>query len=103
MERIKLTKNQKQVLRMVANGSGLRPYDYPREAFNSAMAALQHKGLVRAVFDEGHDVADAALTHKGMAYMEENPGLCNPINWWRITILALVAYLAAMIVWMIIN
>ncbi len=103
MERIKLTKNQKRVLRMVAQGQDVCPAEFPSHTFNASVRFLQQQGLMDATFDEGGSVEDSKLTNEGRQYLAENPGLCNPINWWRITILSMVAYLVAMIVWMIIK
>lgn len=77
MERIKLTKREKKVLRALQTDTfdSLSPED------KHAVFSLQSKGLVRAYYCEGGDVADARLSLKGECYMEQNPKLRNPFNW----------------------
>lgn len=81
MERIKLSKNEKAVLRMVAGGQGTCPADYPLHIFNAAVRSLDRKGLVHGVYEDDGNVADSRLTQDGRMYMAENPNLRNPINW----------------------
>lgn len=82
MERIKLTKREKKVLRALQTDTfdSLSPED------KHAVFSLQSKGLVRAYYCEGGDVADARLSLKGECYMEQNPKLRNPFNWIRLAL-----------------
>lgn len=53
MERIKLSKSEKQVLRMVASGLHQCPDEYPSHTFSAAVRVLKGKELVTAHFREG--------------------------------------------------
>lgn len=81
MERMKLNNNEKQVLRMVANGQGVCPAEYPLHLFNASVRSLHNAGLVQGAFEEGGGVADSRLTQYGRQYLAENPRLANPVDW----------------------
>ncbi|MBR3591141.1 MAG: hypothetical protein IKL43_09090 [Alistipes sp.] len=81
MERIKLSKSEKQVLRMVASGLHQCPDEYPSHTFSAAVRVLKGKELVTAHFREGGGVLDVRTTDYGKQYMAEYPHLRNPINW----------------------
>lgn len=102
MERIKLTKNQKQVLRMVANGQGVCPAEFPSHTFNASVRLLQQQGLVKAAYGEGGGVVDSELTDEGRQYLAENPRLRNPIDWGKmgvyIAIASLIVGIAALFI-----
>ena len=53
MERIRLGKDEKKVLRMVAVGRGVCPSEYPSHAFNASVRSLEQKGLVKGAYEEG--------------------------------------------------
>ena len=92
MERITLSRNEKEVLRMIAGGQGICPAEYPLHTFNAAVRSLAGKGLVQGAYEEGSNVADAMLTQVGRQYLAENPNLRNPINWGRLaTLIAAVS------------
>lgn len=80
MERIKLSKNEKVVLRLMAH-YGLRPKEYPEHKYNAGVRQLTQKGLVKALYQDGGDLVDVILTDQGEQYMAENPKLTNPVNW----------------------
>ena len=86
MERVKLTKSEKTVLRMVAGG--IRPKEFPTHIYTSSVMSLEHIGLVKAYWgEEGGLPVDTELTDHGAMYLAENPGLHNPIDWkWVVTI-----------------
>ena len=89
MERIRLTKREKRVLRTLSQQgfAALSEFDA------AAIRSLDNQGLVRGAYTEGGDVDDARLTNYGKEYIADNPNLRNPIDWkWIIsTFLAAVA------------
>ena len=97
MERIFLSKEEKTVLRMLANGCGC-PDTYPRHVFVSAVGSLEWKGLAQGAWTEGYDLDDARITRQGKVYLAQNPTLRNPVDWrWVITTaIATVAAVAGM-------
>lgn len=84
MERIRLSRNEKAVLRMVASGQGVCPAEYPSYIFNASVRALKHLGLVQGAFEEGGGVVDSRMTERGRQYLAENPRLTNPIEWGKV-------------------
>lgn len=81
MERIRLTRNEKVVLRLTAMGKG-RPADYAVTKYNAAVRLLEGKALVKAVWaEESENPLLVRITENGTAYLTENPALHNPINW----------------------
>lgn len=88
MERINLSKSEKDVLRMVAVGQCVCPAEYPLHTFNAAIRSLDSKGLVRGAYEEGGNVIDAMMTRGGRQYMSINPNLRNPVNWGMVATLA---------------
>ncbi len=80
MERIKLTKREKDVLRTLqTKGSdGLSMFDKP------AVRTLAEKGLVDAMFEEGGGVVDSKLSDMGIEYLRDYPDLKDPVNWTKI-------------------
>ncbi len=81
MERIKLTKSEKETLRIVMLSDGTCPSTYPVHTFSSSIRSLQRKGLVDATFINTGEVWFAQLTDEGKQYISQNPSLRNPINW----------------------
>ena len=84
MERIKLTKAQKCVYRMIASGQGACPAEYPSHTFNAAVRTLHKYELVQGSFAEGGNVVDSRLTPLGRQYLADNPRLTNPIDWGKV-------------------
>ncbi len=81
MERIRLTRNEKVVLRLTAMGKS-RPADYAAHLYVAAVRSLERQQLVKAVWaEETKEPIHAALTPYGEAYLAQNPALRNPINW----------------------
>ena len=97
MERIKLTKEEKQVLRLVEHYEQC-PSTYPPKMFQACVYTLEQKGLVNAIWSTGHELAGAKLTYLGKAYMTVNPKLRNPIDLERITLAIASVSLALAIV-----
>ena len=99
MERIKLTRNEKVVLRLTAMGKG-KPTDFAVTKYNAAVRLLESKALVKAVWaEESENPLLVRITENGTAYLTGNPALRNPINWQLLaTIAAAVAAVAALFV-----
>ena len=102
MKRIRLSSEEKTVLRMLANGCGC-PDIYPRHVFVSAVGSLERKGLAQGAWTEGYDLEDARITRQGMVYLSQNPTLRNPVDWkWVVTtavaVLAAVAGIASLLI-----
>lgn len=92
MQKIWLTKEEKRLLRTLANGGNIQN----KWAF--ALYPLVQKQLVAAAREEGGGFVDARLTRAGRAYLAANPTLRNPIPWPAlhiVTTLLTVAFLAA--------
>ena len=83
MERIKLSKDEKKVLLLVASG-GDCPDSFPAHVFARCVRTLELRGLVKGAYVEGGGVEAARLTSDGRVFLAENPKLRNPINWVRI-------------------
>lgn len=93
-----LSKSEKTVLRMVANGQGVCPAEYPLHAFNAAVGSLHKKYLVEGSFDEKGGVIVSRLTQQGRQYIAENPRLRNPVDWGVIaTLIATVSAIASIV------
>ena len=85
--RIKLTKQEKRVLRHVVKFGKEQPRNITPIMFHFCLSTLSEKGLVE-FHSNSNIILDAGLTLKGCAYMEENPKLRNPIDWkWIISII----------------
>ena len=77
MERIRLTKREKAVLRILSK----QGYEALSEFDASAVRSLSGLGFVKAAFTEGGGVEDAKLTTKGKEYLRDYPSLRNPVDW----------------------
>jgi hypothetical protein len=95
MERIKLTKEEKQAFRIVAEFGGKCPATYPKHVFTASIRSIERKGLVKANYLIGGYVWSAKLAEEGKHYLAVNPNLHNPINW--NLILAIVGVLISII------
>lgn len=93
MERIRLSKAEKQVFLHVKEHGEEQPRSITPVMFLYCLSTLREKGLMefRADYDE---VVRAGLTIKGAAYIEQNPKLTNPVDWKGIITLALAAMTA---------
>lgn len=95
MERIRLSSEEKKVLRELRRGNTDVPVGMCHYAYFDAVVSLTEKRLIlsRTNYDE---VIDTRLTPKGYAYMNGNPRLLNPVNWTMVAaIAACVAAVAA--------
>lgn len=99
MERIRLSKSEKEVFRLVANCKGKRPATYPAHTFNQAAHSLKQKGLAVVKFYTNREVCTIYLTDMGKQYLSENPSLRNPVDWAKVSaITAIVSLLVSLLV-----
>ena len=99
MERIRLARNEKKVLRMVAAGHVICLTEYPSHTFSASVRSLEGKGFVRGAYEEGGNVVDVMITPVGRLYIAKNPSLRNLISWkWIVT--AAIAFAVLFIFWM---
>lgn len=96
MERIKLSRKEKQVLRLLSMKEKKRPDMFPEHEYNPALRSLERKGLVKVIWVQGNTVWHVSLTNEGNMYLSENPNLYNPINWELVigVISAIIAFVA---------
>ncbi len=80
MEEIRLSKNEKKVLRLIVSGNDC-PDTFPMHIFVGCIRSLERKGLVKGAYTEGGGVEAARLTSEGRCLLAENPKLSNRINW----------------------
>ena len=98
MERVRLTKDEKRVLRRLQRHAGSSMKRIERLAFAPAVRSLEQKGLVCGYWSEEAGLADAVLTESGEAYLFLNPHLRNPVDWNKVAaIAACISALAAVI------
>ncbi len=97
MERISLTKDEKRVLRLVAQDGDYLPALCPESVYIGCVRSLERKGLVKGAYVEGGGVEAVRLTDEGRLLLASNPKLANPINWrWTTTtIIAVIGALSA--------
>jgi hypothetical protein len=81
MERIRLSKSEKEVIRLLNTGVANVPGNVVRKGYSHTAHSLQDKGLVRCTYLVNGEVWDMRLTQFGKEYLFENPRLYNPINW----------------------
>ena len=80
MQRIKMTRNEKQILRLLAAENDCPPTT-PHHLFVAGCIGLENKGLARCSWASGCELASAELSYRGKAYIEAYPSLRNPIDW----------------------
>ena len=81
MERIRLTKEEKQAFRIVSEFGGECPVTYPKHVFAASVRSIERKGLVKASYLVDGQVWSVKLTVEGKHYLAVNPNLHNPVNW----------------------
>ena len=86
MERIKLTKREKRVLRTLSR----QGFDALSEFDAAAIRSLDNHGLVQGAYIEGGGVEGARLTTYGKEYLADNPRLRNPVNWGKVAAIAAI-------------
>lgn len=90
MKRIRLSRNEKRLLRNIALRADYWPDGMSKAALAACAGSLSDAGFIRAAFSSGHELYAAELTHKGAMYLQENPHLHNPTDWSRVAAIAAV-------------
>ena len=90
MERVKLSKNEKKVMRCIAS-EGRCADSFQAEIYSRCARSLERKGLVKGGYIEGGEAESARLTPDGRDHLAVNPNLTNPINRGMIIIIAIAA------------
>lgn len=100
MEKIKLTKDEKKVLRLLSKHGAASLDTIARSRARRALRSLEEKSLTKAAWIEGGDFEAVRLTRDGRDYLIENPKLRNPINWSLIipTVVSILAVISSIIV-----
>ena len=95
VERIRLTKTQRRVIRLLSRYDSSALDTLPRSDVRRALRSLDDMGLTKTAWIEGGDFEVVRLTISGRDYMIENPKLRNPVNrqWVITTAIATVAAL----------
>lgn len=96
MEKIKLSSNEKKVLRSISM-KDRKPETMSKSGFYTAVRSLERHGLVHAMYEEGNGVVDARLTDEGVTYLSENPSLRNPVDWQIVAISTAIGVLISII------
>jgi hypothetical protein len=81
MTGIYLTDDEKKALLNIVLGYSSIPSGMGEDTYSDCVSELEGKGLVHAMWAEGHRVVDARPTSKGRSYVHSNPTMRNPINW----------------------
>lgn len=98
MERIRLSIEEKKILRELKRGSSSVPDGMDNYTFFDAVVSLRDKRLVKAITEYDTDVHGLKLTAKGHAYIQNNKRLTNPINWSVVAAIgAIIAAIAAVL------
>ena len=79
--RIKLTKQEKLILKRLQQGVADKPENVSDAMYRWSLVNLSGHGFLLIAFSSGSEVVSYELTLKGKAYLESNPKLRNPINW----------------------
>lgn len=80
--RIKLTKQEKLIMKRLQQGITDKPDDMSGTMFQWSVTNLSRHGLISVIFlYDSYKIFEWKLTLKGKAYLESNPKLYNPINW----------------------
>ena len=79
--RIKLTKQEKLIMKRLQQGIADKPDDMSGTMFQWSVTSLSRRGFLWVAYSSGGVIVSCELTFKGKAYLESNPKLYNPINW----------------------
>ena len=79
--RIKLTKQEKLIMKRLQQGVADKPEDMSDAMFDWSVTNLSRHGFLLVAYSSGGVIVSYELTFKGEAYLESNPKLYNPINW----------------------
>ena len=99
MERIRLTKREKAVMRILSN----QGYEALSEFDASAVRSLSERGFVKAAFTEGGGVEDAKLSTMGKEYLRDYLSLRNPFDWEKVAAILLFVTVFAIVVKLVIK
>lgn len=99
MERIRLTKEEKEAFRILYDGKINTTTDLQRiGSLSYEFEALERLGFARCAWSEGHAIEDVAITSKVHRYVDHNPKLHNPIDWEKVAaIAAIISVIVAVI------
>lgn len=97
MERIKLSKNEKRLLRNIGAGLDYWPDNISDQQISHSLASLENKGLILVAWSSGMYPVASELTDFGRVYLDSNPYLFNPVDWVKIGALAAIISALAMI------
>ncbi len=81
--RIKLTKQEKQIMKRLQQGVTGKPEGMSDAMFSWSVTSLSRRGFLWVAYSSGGVIVSCELTFKGEAYLESNPKLYNPINWYK--------------------
>lgn len=85
--RIKLTKQEKQIMKRLQQGVADKPENMSDAMFRWSVTNLSNHLLISVLYFE-NSIPKWEFTLKGKAYLESNPRLRNPIDWkWIISII----------------
>lgn len=90
MERAKLSKTEKKVMRCIAS-EGRCADSFHAEVYSRCARSLERKGLIKGGYIKGGEADSARLTPDGRDYLAVNPNLTNPTNRGMIIIIAIAA------------
>lgn len=98
MQRVKLTRNERMVLRLLNAGLDCPP-SFPQHKYIAGCIGLEKIGFAQCMWATGHELVAADITTEGETYLALNPQLRNPINWkWLIGTALAAASLAISII-----
>ena len=79
--RIKLTKQEKLIMKRLQQGVTGKPEGMSDAMFNWSVTNLSKHGFLLVAYSSGGVIVSYELNVKREAYVESNPKLYNPINW----------------------
>lgn len=80
MDAVKLTKDEKRVLKLAEMRYSKQPQEFSRSEYTRLVRQLKRKGLVDAVFVIGDRVSVIWLTDYGLDYLQDNPKMQKPLT-----------------------
>ena len=107
MQRIRLTKREKKVLRLLHNDCGCLD-TYPDHVFSACVGSLERKGPAKGAWVSGHELASAELTDLGEYYLRDDFAVIEePANhtkvWAMVSIAAALEAVATLVIKLIWN
>ncbi|MCD8287271.1 MAG: hypothetical protein LUC18_00285 [Porphyromonadaceae bacterium] len=91
MKRVRLTRDEKTVLRYISGGATTCPCGYPEDKFYNAVVTLclKHQFLWVEFSPDDEKLTNIRMAQLGKSYLARNPHLRNPID--RTAVIALAA------------